>query len=1679
VADAAGSAYVTGGTSSPNFPTANPLQATKGFASDVFVTKFSPSGSGLLYSTYLGGGDTESARGIALDPSGNVYLTGSTVSVDFPVTAGTLRNKSPLFKSNDGAGHWGHDNYGLSANVVLNLALDPQNPATLYAGTFNGPFKSLDGGHTWVAINNGLLNATITAIAVDPVTSATLYVGVGLSNVGPNGGIYKSVNGGNTWASINTGITSAGVSSLAIDKNAPSTLYAGLTSGIFKSTNGGSNWTQSNNGLSSPSISALAIDPSNSAIVYAGGGFYRSTDSGANWNISQTGLSGNISHIRIDPANTSVIYASGDGGAFKSTNAGLNWSPLNQSTHSGDIAIASSSTIYLSAGSGSTGVFKSVDGGANFVPVTSGLDRIFVGPLLINPLNDSQIYAGGNSPLDVDAFVIKISPSGTALTYSTLLGGFADPSDSSGFGDVGFGIAVDASGHAYITGQTHSVDFPTTPGVFQPLPAGGSFVSKLIPSYVISGIVVGENSLPVSGVAVTLNGPQLSAVTTGSYGSYSFSALREGDTFTISASKPGFTFTPAHQTFGNLTNNQTVNFVAHPTNALFFTISGHVTSNGAGLSGANGALAGSQSGLTTTDGNGGYSFTLPGGGNYTVTPSLLGYSFSPGSQSFNNLTSNQVGDFAGTRLNLVVKNADDSGAGSLRQALIDANSIPGADTIVFNIPGSGTKTITVSISLPAITEAVVIDGTTQPGYAGTPLIEINGNGGDANKYGLKFTAGNCTVRGLAINHFGGFGLWFSNSNNNVIQGNYIGVDSTGTIRRANNYGIVMTGDHNLIGGTSTAARNIISANNSYGVSIGGANNVVQGNFIGTDVTGTVALGNGIEGLDLSSGSGQLVNNLVGGTVVGARNVISGNTNYNLVLRSAGNVIQGNFIGTDVTGTAKLSSNATGIDLEGDSNLIGGTTAEARNIISGNGGAGIFWNGFGGSLVRIQGNFIGTDLTGLNKVANGTGISASGSAILIGGSGPGTGNLISGNDSAGVAFSSSNAGHLVQGNLIGTDVTGNAALGNGTRVSINASGSTLGGSSPGMRNVISGNQVGVQIGGQSFPGPGGNFVQGNYIGLNSEGNQSLPNLQNGIVISGSSNNTIGGTNPNQRNKIVSNGGAGVLVNAGNGNLVRGNAISGSTNLGIDLLSNNHTGITNNDNCDADSGANNLQNYPVLSSATSTNTTTTVQGTLNSTANTIFTIEFFTNTACDSSGFGEAQQSLGTTVVTTDANCVVGFIVNLPFGVGGQFVTATATDPNGNTSELSSCIQVTGVAGPTVQFGSSNYSAHESSGSATITVTRSGNTSGAVSVDYATSDDSAHQNGEYTLTSGSLTFAAGETSKSFAVLISKDAYLEGNEKLHLTLGNPTGGAILGPIDAAPLTITDDLSVPGNSQPLDDSGNFVTQHYSDFLSRGPDQGGFSFWTGVLNQCGSDQTCLRNKRIDVSNAFFYELEYQQTGSYVYRLYRVAFGNNQPFPNPVPDPNNLGEEKKVVSYDAFVQDRAGVVGGSSLAQSQLDLANAFVLRAEFLTKYPATLDGPGFVDAVLGTVKNDIGVDLTAQRPALINLFNSGGRGAVIYRLADDNTQTNSINNRAFIDAEYNRAFVATQYFGYLRRDPDMAGFLFWLGQVSSAPLRDVTKQHEMVCSFITKLNISCDLVPRSRTRTRIVRSESDALGT
>jgi reprolysin-like metallo-peptidase family M12B/Calx-beta domain-containing protein len=460
---------------------------------------------------------------------------------------------------------------------------------------------------------------------------------------------------------------------------------------------------------------------------------------------------------------------------------------------------------------------------------------------------------------------------------------------------------------------------------------------------------------------------------------------------------------------------------------------------------------------------------------------------------------------------------------------------------------------------------------------------------------------------------------------------------------------------------------------------------------------------------------------------------------------------------------------------------------------------------------------------------------------------------------------------------------------------------------------------------------------------------------------------------------------------------------------------------------------------------------------------FIVSGVNNTVPAITGFSPGNGPIGTSVTITGVNFISPSAVNFN-GVTSSFVVNSTTEivavvPAGAATGLISVTTPSGTANSSssftvnpsqLQFSAANYVVNEGGGFATITVNRTGDTSTTATVDFATSDgSSALQRTDYTIAGGTLTFAPGDTSQTFQVLISDDAFVEGTETFNLSLTSPTI-ATLGAVSTATVTINDNDSSGPVSNPIDDPRYFVQQHYFDFLSRYPDSGGWDFWTNSITACGTDQACVRTKRIDVSNAFYYELEFQQTGSYVYRLYRIAFGNNQPFPNPNADPANPGEEKKVPLYLSFMQDRARVRGGAQLAQFQLALANSFAQRPEFTNKYASALSGPSFVDALLANIQS-LGVNLSSQRQALIDLFNSGGRGNVLYRLADDNAQTNPINNRALIDAEYNRAFVFTQYAGYLRRDADMGGFLFWLGQVNGAPLRDVARQHAMVCSFIT----------------------------
>lgn len=353
----------------------------------------------------------------------------------------------------------------------------------------------------------------------------------------------------------------------------------------------------------------------------------------------------------------------------------------------------------------------------------------------------------------------------------------------------------------------------------------------------------------------------------------------------------------------------------------------------------------------------------------------------------------------------------------------------------------------------------------------------------------------------------------------------------------------------------------------------------------------------------------------------------------------------------------------------------------------------------------------------------------------------------------------------------------------------------------------------------------------------------------------------------------------------------------------------------------------------------------------------------------------------------------------------------------------------VVADSFQFSSSTFSVSESEPSTTVTVTRMGNATAAAAVDYASSNGTASGRSDYTTASGSLRFDPGQSSQTFKVLVTNDVYTEANETVNLSLSNATGGTVLGNATAT-LTIDDDDAGTPNSNPADLSPFFVRQHYSDFLDRTPDQPGLDYWSQQINQCGADQTCVRQQRINVSTAFFVENEFQQSGGYLYRVYKAAFGS-------LPGAANRAN----LTYVQFMSDRGQVPGGAQLDQSKTDFANTFVQRPMFLASYPNSMTAAQFVDALNGNTGNS---QTQSERNALVNGLIGGTetRGSVLRKIAD---------NQAFIDGEYRASFVLTSYFGYLRRDPDQGGYDFWLGQVNRFPIRDAGAEHAMVCSFIT----------------------------
>ena len=428
--DAQGSAYITGQTTSANFPTVNAFQSTKASLTEAYVVKVNPSGTALVYSTFLGGNNLETGTAIAVDSQGNAYVSGQTFSTNFPTTTGALQTSKDLLSdgfltklSASGSSliystYLGGDNLddisglavGLDGRAVVTGSTDSSRFSTnVFPTPRNGhsAFKSTDKAGHWSVSDNGLTASTVNTFAIDPSNSNTVYAAC-------KTGLLKSTDGGNNWSFLPLSVvaaTASGVTSVVIDPSNSAIVYAATDEGVFKSTNGGTSFT-----LSTPLFNAtsLAIDSTTPTTVYAGAlfGVLKTTNGGDTWtDVSQFigGSLDSVEEIVIDPTNSAILYAGTFDGIFKSTSGGANWTNINSGPLGGGSPLISALIIdptnpqilYAAATNTAEQIVKTTNGGATWVASGTGLfvtnngvpNPVVVNALAIDPVTPSIVYA--------------------------------------------------------------------------------------------------------------------------------------------------------------------------------------------------------------------------------------------------------------------------------------------------------------------------------------------------------------------------------------------------------------------------------------------------------------------------------------------------------------------------------------------------------------------------------------------------------------------------------------------------------------------------------------------------------------------------------------------------------------------------------------------------------------------------------------------------------------------------------------------------------------------------------------------------------------------------------------------------------------------------------------------------------------------------------------------------------------------------------------------------------------------------------------------------------------------------------------------------------------------------------------------------------------------------------------
>jgi uncharacterized repeat protein (TIGR01451 family) len=1056
--------------------------------------------------------------------------------------------------------------------------------------------------------------------------------------------------------------------------------------------------------------------------------------------------------------------------------------------------------------------------------------------------------------------------------------------------------------------------------------------------------------------------------------------------------------------------------------------------------------------------------------------------------------------------NPVVTTNADSGAGSLRQAIADACA---GSTITFNMaPGQVTSPITLT------TGALVIDkNLTIQGPSASTLTIIRSTAGATPTFQIFRNAAGVTasISGLTLTN--GVGTSGSGSNGGGILN-----EGTLTIRNsvvAGNSAVSGGGIYNL-GGTLSVVSTTISNNHADSGSGGGILSTGTLTVINSSVIGNAAGSSG--GIEIGGGTADITNTTISGNSAtgdgGGLQVFSGSatlTNVTVTNNRSDSDNSGGGDGGGIRnggGTIRLRNTIVAGNYKGSANSTPSDIAETVDVPSSS--FNLIGTGGAGGLGNTNGNQVGVVNPQLGSLANNGGptdthlllplspaINAGSNALLpatdpfdldgdsvtaetlpVDQRGPGFARIVNTTVDIGA----------VEVNYVVTATAGtpqstnvNTAFTTALKVNVTESGVAQSGVAVTFNAPVSGASG-------TFPGPSPTAV----VLTNSSGDATAPTFTANAI--GGTYNVLAAIGPGvptatfvlTNNKLNQTITFGTLADKTFGNPDFTVSATASSTLPVTFsasgnctVSTNTVHLTGAGSCtitasqagDATYNAATpvQQSFNIAKAATSTAVSSSANPS-NSGQNVTFTATV-TSTAGTPTGtvqFKDGGTNLGAPQVLSG-----GVATFSTTGLSAGVHTITA-EYSGDVNFLASTGTLSGgqQVGSIIRFSSANYNTTEGSGFTTITVQRIGDLSQAVTVDYATPDDSsamtivpcATATGEasprcdFTTALGTLRFAAGDgAAKTFIVLVNQDSFVEGPETLTLTLSNLTGGAGFttpgATTSTATLSIADD-TIESAGNPIDDTETFVRHHYHDFLNREADSTGLAFWVDNINKCNDPSRrpagltvaqCIETFRVHTSAAFYLSIEFQQSGYFVYRISQAGFAEIAPPTVPVP-----------IRYAQFIRDAAeinrGVVVGQGAWEAQLNqnkqaYALAFVQRQEFLLRYPANTSATAFVNSLDQNAGN---VLISSERSALIselspNPADPALRASVLKKVAD---------NAVMVQQHFNRAFVLMQYFGYLRRNPDAAqdtnfsGYNFWLNKLNSFN-SDFVKA-EMVKAFI-----------------------------